>query len=294
MKRFEDALFWIGKGFPVLPIAKGKQKKPITAHGLYDATLDFEKAREWFHDDRYNIGVRVMEGFLVIDPDGVEGIAQLAELQSTHGVLPKTLTQKTGRGFHYFFRARVPVRKCNIAPNINLIAAGKGYVVGARSVHHSGAIYTIVDNAPIAEAPDWIVELAAPPKPVLMQSHRLAACQSDFHPRYVLAAVERELDAVANTREGERNETLLRAAVKLGTLAAAGAIAQSDVEAALFSAAISSGLPAAEARGTLNRGLKFGAQHPRPAPPRNQPARPRMSREALTIMEGACGNDRMF
>jgi Bifunctional DNA primase/polymerase, N-terminal len=294
MKRLEDALFWTGKGFPILPIAKGKQKKPTTEHGLYDASLDFEKARQWFRDDRYNIGLRIMEGFLVIDPDGPEGIAQLDELQSTHGALPKTLTQKTGRGFHYFFCTAAPVRKCNIAPNINLIAAGKGYVIGARSVHHSGAIYTIIDNSPIAEAPDWVVELASPPKPAPMQSHRPAARQSDFQPRYVLAAVERELDAVASAGESGRNIAVHRAAVNLGTLVAAGAIYQSDAETALFSAASATGLPPTEIRKTIASGFKFGVQHPRAVPPRKQSARPSLSREALTIMEGASGHDRMF
>jgi hypothetical protein len=292
--RLEDALFWTGKGFPVLPIAKGERKKPITEHGLYDASLDFEKIKQWFRDDRYNIGVRIMDGFLVIDPDGIEGIAQLDVLQSTHGPLPKTLTQKTGGGFHYFFRVSVPVRKCNIAPNINLIAAGKGYVVGARSVHHSGAIYTIIDNVPIAEAPNWIVELASPPKPQPMQSHRLAARQSDFHPRYVLAAVERELDAVASAREGGRNDAVHRAAVNLGTLVAAGALYQSDAEEGLFSAASVTGLPATEIRKTITSGLKFGGQYPRAVPLRKQVTHPSLSREALTIMEGASGHDRMF
>jgi putative DNA primase/helicase len=192
----------------VLPIVQGKDKKPATGHGVYDASLDFEKARQWFRDDRYNIGVRIMEGFLVIDPDGKEGIAQLDELQALHGALPRTLTQKTGRGFHYFYRVAVPVRKCNIASNINLIAAGKGYVVGARSIHHSGAIYEIINNGPIAEAPAWVVELATPPKPAPMSPYRAVACHSDFNPRYVRAAVERELDAVTGAKDGSRNLTL--------------------------------------------------------------------------------------
>jgi hypothetical protein len=294
-KRLEDALFWIGEGFPVLPIVQGKDKKPATGHGVYDASLDFEKARQWFRDDRYNIGVRIMDGFLVIDPDGEEGIAQLDELQTIHGALPRTLIQKTGRGFHYFYRVAVPVRKCNIASNINLIAAGKGYVVGARSIHHSGAHYTIIDNGPIAEAPAWVVGLATPPMPPPMPPYRAVACHSDFNPRYVMAAVERELAAVSGAKEGDRNVTLHQAAIKLGTLAAAGAIAQSAAETVLFSAAISAGLPADEIRKTLASGLKFGVQHPRPVPSRRQDTKPQvLSREALNIMKGARGHDRMF
>jgi hypothetical protein len=256
--------------------------------------IDFEKARQWFRDDRYNIGVRIMDGFLVIDPDGEVGIAQLDELQALHGVLPPTLTQKTGRGFYYFYRVTAPVRKCNIASNINLIAAGRGYVVGARSLHHSGVHYAIIDHGPIAEAPAWVVGLAAPPKPE-PTPYRTVACHSDFNPRYVMAAVERELDAVAGAKDGSRNLTLHQAAIKLATLVAAGAIARSAAEAALVSAATGTGLPAHEIRKTLASGLKFGVQHPRPVPSRRQDTKPQaLSREALKIMEGARGHDRMF
>ncbi len=293
-KRLEDASFWIGKGFPILPIVQGKEKKPATGNGVYDATLDFEKARQWFRDDRYNIGVRIMEGFLVIDPDGGEGIAQLDELQAIHGALPRTLTQKTGRGFHYFYRVAMPVRKCNIASNINLIAAGKGYVVGARSLHHSGVFYDVIDHGPIAEAPAWVVGLASPQKPE-PTPYRAVACHSDFNPRYVTAAVERELDAVAGAKDGSRNLTLHQVAIKLGTLVAAGAIAQSAAEEALFSAAAGTGLPAHEIRKTLASGLKFGMLHPRPVPSRRSNAKPQtLSREALNIMKGARGHDQMF
>src|ERR1700730_10352636 len=146
-QRLEDAYYWIARGFPVLPIVPGKEKKPATEHGFYDATWDLSVASSWFKNDRYNIGIRIPRDFIVIDPDGDEGIAALDRLQNEHAQLPKTLTQKTGRGFHYLFKVREPVRKCNIAPCINPIGSGRGYVVAARSIHHSGQFIPLLTTS---------------------------------------------------------------------------------------------------------------------------------------------------
>jgi hypothetical protein len=100
------------------------------------------------------------------------------------------------------------------------------------------------------------------PQPV----YQRPAVKSDFSPRYVLAAYERELKSVASAHEGVRNVTLHRAAIKLGTFVGAGALASADVESALYQAALASGLPAAGSIKTIKSGLRYGADRPRSIP----------------------------
>ena len=85
--------------------------------------------------------------------------------------------------------------------------------------------------------------------------------------KYALAALDREVGELANCGEGGRNHALNRAAFSLGTLISAGALSQSEVEAALMDAAGAcglvkdDGLPSVEK--TIASGLRGGIASPR-------------------------------
>ncbi len=81
--------------------------------------------------------------------------------------------------------------------------------------------------------------------------------------RYVRSAIEGEIEGVRNAREGERNNSTYLAAVKLGNLVGAGALSRGEAEDRLLDAALSSGLPEAEARKTIRSGLRIGEREPR-------------------------------
>lgn len=84
--------------------------------------------------------------------------------------------------------------------------------------------------------------------------------------RYVWAAIEGEHDVVVRAPDGAKNDTLHKAAVRLGTLVGAGVLARADATDALLAAvgAAPNPLPIAEARRTIESGLGFGIRHPRP------------------------------
>jgi hypothetical protein len=83
---------------------------------------------------------------------------------------------------------------------------------------------------------------------------------------YSLKALVDELYEVANAPEGTRNHTLNNAALKLGTLVAAGGLTQLEVIQPLLDAAIGNGLPESEAVGTTRSGYEFGLLNPREIP----------------------------
>ena len=92
------------------------------------------------------------------------------------------------------------------------------------------------------------------------------ARNSDRDYNYARAALENEIEKVANTGEGSRNTTLNNATLKLGSLVAAGLLEENEVSARLLEAARQCGLPPAEATATIASGMRYGMQHPRSRP----------------------------
>lgn len=83
---------------------------------------------------------------------------------------------------------------------------------------------------------------------------------------YASKALGQELDTLRRATNGQRNDTLNRAAFNLGQLAAGGALDQATVEDDLLTAALAVGLGEHEARRTIKSGLDAGAASPRSAP----------------------------
>lgn len=81
--------------------------------------------------------------------------------------------------------------------------------------------------------------------------------------RYAAKALEYEADIVAQAGEGSRNDTLNRAAFKLGSLVSAGHLDGQDVIDTLAAAARVSGLPAGEINRVVYRAANAGSKQPR-------------------------------
>lgn len=187
---FDHAQAYIKNNIPVLPLhyikhdgqcsCGGVKKNPkcklgkhpfsrLVPHGVKDASTDENKISSWFNQKPYNIGVATgdVSGFFVLDRDDKDGGAEtLQAWQEEHANLPKTLVQKTGNGFHYFFRMPQGLdirntQKKSDAPGIDIRGNG-GYVCAAPSKHYSGKSYELLDVETIslehmAEAPEWLI-----------------------------------------------------------------------------------------------------------------------------------------
>ncbi len=106
----------------------------------------------------YGIATGVRSGIFVVDLDGEEAIKAF----SATGPVPRTLLVRRGdcRG-HVYFRCPdflVKTGAGEIGPGIDVRGEG-GYVVAPGSPHRSGDVYEIVDDAPVADAPAWLLAL---------------------------------------------------------------------------------------------------------------------------------------
>ena len=180
----EGALDLVAQGFKVFPL-KPRGKKPITEHGLKDATQMKERVMEYWPDgSQNNIGL-LCDGLLVADYDGEKGKASLARMQSEHGTLPRTRIIKTGggteaepheQGLHYYYEVPTDL---NIRPGARKygyegfdIRANDSYVVAYPSI--TRLPYELVDDSPVVAAPQWLIELAQTKK-TITQSLGVAA-----------------------------------------------------------------------------------------------------------------------
>ncbi len=100
------ALKYAALGIPVF-MCEPRGKKPITEHGLKDATTNPDTIREqWRKTPDANIGMPMgsPSGRFALDVDGPTGEASLAKLIEMHDPLPTTVEQRTGKGIHLIFR----------------------------------------------------------------------------------------------------------------------------------------------------------------------------------------------
>lgn len=138
-------------------------KHPRNRNGCNGATTNPAQIRKWWAKwSDANIGVATA-GLLVVDTDGPEGEAAIAERD-----LPTAPTATTGKGTHRFFVDTTGAAKCKVGvlPQVDIRAAG-GYVIAAPSVHPSGAVYAWApglspDDLTPPPAPQWLYDLAAP------------------------------------------------------------------------------------------------------------------------------------
>lgn len=177
----QAALDYAAQGFPVFPChtpingvcdcaaqdrCDSPGKHPWTKNGLSDATTDELKIRRWWKERPIaNVALAVPEGYVVVDVDGQHGQARL-EAESKR--LPTTAVQSSGRGAHYVYRTREPIRnRSKLIPDsapgahdgVDLRGPG-GYIMVAPSLHASGRVYEwAVPLSQIEVAPPWLEEV---------------------------------------------------------------------------------------------------------------------------------------
>lgn len=159
----EAALAYVSQGFAVFPVQPNK--KPLTEHGLKDATQDVSVITAWWQKWP-NAGIAIpTQGLVVLDCDLThDGLKSKGTLEDKHGTLPSTRTHRTGGGgLHLLFRnpngsdVRNTVALAGY-PGLDIRANG-GYIVVPPSYHQSGNRYEVLDACEIAFAPGWLVTL---------------------------------------------------------------------------------------------------------------------------------------
>lgn len=227
----DHAIAYAAAGYPVFPCVP-RGKCPVCAHGLSEATTDPDQVRAWWKaTPNANIGFRV-DGHIIIDVDGPEGVTSLRDLAQHIGEpLPRCPANVTRRGWHLVYRlpagvgATIPNR-ARVRPGIDTRIDNRGYIIAPPSVHESGHRYTWwADGPPLHEAPllpaGWATGLArarrkattvaAPPRPTVGGLSR-----------YGLGALTAILDELRAAQEGGRNDSLYHACRRILEITDAG------------------------------------------------------------------------
>ncbi|MGM1063127.1 bifunctional DNA primase/polymerase [Saccharothrix sp. Mg75] len=248
------------------------------------ATSDPERIRDIWSTRPFNIGIACRpSGLYVIDLDDAHGHQpppQWAGARHGRDVLTRlaaaagqpypnrTYTVRTpSGGQHLYFRAPVEPELRNtigrLGWRIDTRGAG-GYIVAAGSVSNRG-IYRPITHAPIAALPQWLIPLLLPPTP---PTPPRSTSKAPHHPdAYLDAIVTGEADKVRRATPGQRHDSLLRAANKLGRWVGGGELDEHEVRAVLHAAAAQhhgiEGWSAHEAEITISDGLTWGMLRPR-------------------------------
>jgi hypothetical protein len=186
---------------------------------------------------------------------------------------------------HWWWRTDLPVQ-CSagrIAPGID-VRGENGYVLAPPSIHPSGHTYRWVATEPLAVAPQWLLRLTCKRPPPATPSPPSTPSQPPSSPRhngspgaYGRAALEREIEALANTAPGQRNHALNRASFSLHQLVAGGELDGNEVQQRLLGGAQANGLMTDPSDGprsvtrTIQSGGRAGLQHPRSRPTGGSP-----------------------
>jgi putative DNA primase/helicase len=149
-----------------------RQGAKCRSAGKHPRDLDWEKTEQPSAADiealwdrwNWNVGIATGEpsGLWVLDID-LEGMESMAALVAEHGALPTTRVVQTGSGgYQYYFALTPGVELRNsqsrVGKGIDTRATG-GQVVAPPSVSGKG-VYTVIQDAPLVEAPQWLLDLA--------------------------------------------------------------------------------------------------------------------------------------
>ncbi len=244
-------------------------KHPRTHHGLADATTDPDTIRGWW--DRWpgaNIGLPTGVAFDVLDLDGVEALDALDALAPPEAGTIRTPMVRTGRGIHMYLAPLGARNRAGMAPGVDWRGTG-GYVVAPPSVHHlHGDRYEWAeDRGPdmlMAEVDPWLAGVVLNRRPKAARGAPGAPCGAGGS-RYGLRALEGELGRLATAGEGARNDTLVRAAYRVGQLVAGGELDARHAVTEMLRVAERIGLGEVEAERTVASGMTSGCTTPRSA-----------------------------
>lgn len=195
------ALRYVELDWPVLPCYP-QAKRPMTAKGYLDASLDVEQVKAWWTaTPDANVAIAIPEGVVIVDVDDPEA---LERLRHSDRELPATITSETARGAHYWYRHTTgpDVAAAIQLDGVDLKCRG-GYVLVPPSIHPSGEPYRWrVPPSPnnLADAPDWLEEELRKERGTVLSEGALGVSAGE-----VLAGVT----------QGERNQTLFRYACQL-------------------------------------------------------------------------------
>lgn len=169
----DGALNLLHFGWSVFPVEPRGKHPLVSWAALQGASAEEETVREWWRRWPWaNVGVvtGAFSDIVALDVDGPQGVESV---RSAGLQLPRTVSSRTGRGWHLYFRHpgwQVTTRS-GILPGVDIRGDG-GCVLAPPSVHSTGRVYAWSKGRgprefPLAELPprlaDFLKSATAPP-----------------------------------------------------------------------------------------------------------------------------------
>jgi hypothetical protein len=200
---------------------------------------------------------------------GADTLARLAhEAQGEGYELPDhTFAVATSSGgIHLYYQAPVGVTLRNTSGVAGALLDSRGaggYVVAAGSVRPNGA-YRVVNDAPVAELPDWLIPHLTPPVHEAPQPARRAGNAAPATDKRVTAYLATVTQKVIDAPQGSRHDVLLRAAASFGRLVGGGDLSEQLARDTLLQAAATlDDFSTTEAARCIEDGVRYGIARPR-------------------------------
>ena len=189
-------------------------------------------------------------GILVLDADVKNG--GLKTLEKYH--IPLTMSQTTlSGGKHYIFKYPKDGKIYG-----NRVAFDQGLDIRGEDGYIAN--YGL-DNAPIADAPEWLIEAALNEKTKVNIEDAIVVA-----PEIAQKILDTACDNIRNAPPGESNNILNVEAYNVGQLLTTNSIDQEYAYAELFKAAKDRGKPDYETKATIESGFKGGSSRPLTCP----------------------------
>ncbi len=247
------------------------EKKPTTQHGRNDATREEQTIRQFFKNGaQIGVATGTESGLFVLDVDldekrGINGYETLEYLEGMHGPLPKTPTQRTGRGgMQYLFKYQEGLKNSTGKIGAGIDTRGQGgYIVVAPSRNTNGPYTWVVSprDVPLADVPAWLIEaLREAEKP----QETNAAPTGEDRP-YCLKMLGQAMARCATAPDGTKHDTLIKMSTWMGGFVPA--LSEIEIEDTLWTAVALRAEDEAGARKTIRDGIAYGKSKPLSVPP---------------------------
>jgi putative DNA primase/helicase len=259
----EWSLAYAGVGMGVFPV--GSRKRPLTEHGLKDASTDTETILSWW--TRYphaDAAWAVPADVVVLDLDvgKGDGFRDFAAREGKSAPAIETPAASTPRGGrHLVYSANGAAYRNGVRVNgfaIDLRTAG-GFIVlpGARN----GRAWLKHLSTPLVPVPAWVQPARARQQSLTPAEPHAVSADTPFA-RYAVDLADTSVRnialRVARAVEGERNCILFWAACRFAEFERDGLIDEAWGAELLALAASRAGLPDLEARRTIKSGFDHG------------------------------------
>lgn len=267
------ALAYCEAGLSVIPCV-GKQASALWSRWQNECAT-FGRIHYWASARMLqNVGIVCgrVSNLVVVDCDGLDAVA---EFEATFPHLLDTLTVLTGsrKGKHYWYDAAE--HSAETVRTAGYEIRGDGcYIIAPPSIHPVTDLPYMIErrtkpaSLDLSEVRMWVkakINAKTPkptPRPVPAKTTKVQTKDGIRNPAgYALAALRDECRFVRGAVEGERNKSLYRAALRMGSLVSIGWIDMWVVERELASAAASLSASDGEraTEKTIASGLKDGA-----------------------------------